>query len=624
MEKALIFSENTVMPHATGDETVGEIDEGSAIRDFLRDIGGDGYGQDHSDEHAIDQRDKADDAVDYEDISDEDDLPDEEAATNRVDSDADDAAFTNQVPGDLGELPVQAPSQPQTNGYHMDHDMKEQHAGDLFGDTEENHDLFGDRSSSPEQHRGQPTSQARPQRPGGLALPSKSSLALPGMSGGYQRSFHQHLQRSPESMSPPSSFQDDGYSPAESYESDQTDEAMLDPAELEQRKLFKKSARRQAGERVEEDDEKIDFDLFYSLFPRFETNKNLNFVDLFPPRATSYRGKAPFKPPRPVQPTKLSLDLLPDQEKSFRAPNMAKSGEDWGYRNGVVYLNHGRGDQDNSDDDLALSAIDENERIGGVTMQDLAVICGDWDIPSVASDEMSTFEGDMMDGEWEAEERLRPRKKQKTGILDADFSLSVQDPQLPFEEPERATAKLAKSVALDLNDPHLLIDEIVPQHRRRLDHSDGRRDGTLNKNGTKRYNISNDEAYDLLKENHQHKVRSTLGSMAVEHSFPATKLQYPFYRIGLDSKTKRSFHRPHLDLRDGRGREFRFQKLKHIKRKHLRGRDPKDLFAKAEDLYLGDNSNVLLLEYSEEAPMMMSNFGMGNRLINYYRKEGCR
>ena len=58
-----------------------------------------------------------------------------------------------------------------------------------------------------------------------------------------------------------------------------------------------------------------------------------------------------------------------------------------------------------------------------------------------------------------------------------------------------------------------------------------------------------------------------------------------------------------------------------MKRKHLKGRDTHSIFAAAKDLTLGDNSNMLLLEYSEEHPIMMSNFGMGSRLINYYRRK---
>ena len=58
-----------------------------------------------------------------------------------------------------------------------------------------------------------------------------------------------------------------------------------------------------------------------------------------------------------------------------------------------------------------------------------------------------------------------------------------------------------------------------------------------------------------------------------------------------------------------------------MKRKHLKGKDVQAVFEKAKDLSLKDNSNVLLLEYSEEYPTMMSNFGMGSRLINYYRRK---
>lgn len=62
------------MPHATSSEM--DIDEGSVIQQFLS-----GHGVEGSAEypvHTIDQGGKADDAVDYEDISDDDNLPEEE------------------------------------------------------------------------------------------------------------------------------------------------------------------------------------------------------------------------------------------------------------------------------------------------------------------------------------------------------------------------------------------------------------------------------------------------------------------------------------------------------------------------------------------------------------------
>jgi hypothetical protein len=63
------------------------------------------------------------------------------------------------------------------------------------------------------------------------------------------------------------------------------------------------------------------------------------------------------------------------------------------------------------------------------------------------------------------------------------------------------------------------------------------------------------------------------------------------------------------------------KKLGHTKLKNLKGQDTQTTFAMASDLSLADNSTMLLVEYSEECPLILSNFGMGNRLINYYRRK---
>jgi len=98
-----------------------------------------------------------------------------------------------------------------------------------------------------------------------------------------------------------------------------------------------------------------------------------------------------------------------------------------------------------------------------------------------------------------------------------------------LRDPERATAKIAKRVVLDLNDPQLLIEEVaLERHRKKGGLTNGGRDI---KSMLSRYNISNDEAYDLLKENHQSKVRSTLGNVAVSHSMPALRLQWPYVSV---------------------------------------------------------------------------------------------
>lgn len=590
------------MPHAIEDEAMGGVDEDAAVAQYLRDHE-EGF---EAADLQFDQTDKADDAVDYEDFSD-DDLPEEQEPEGKIEESTEDGYLLRQ----LGDFNAQS-EQPATSGLH---DLSEH---DLFGETDENNDLFGEHLSSPEVERHAPLSTAQ-QQPSGLALPSKSALALPT----YQP-MRKSSQASSSSISPPP-FPDRGYaalSPTSMTSEDEDHD--LDPQVVLQRSLFKASKLRTAGDDEDHLSREPDWHTFYSLYPGYEKSQAPRFVDLFPPRAVEFKGKAPLKPPRVIVPTKLSLDLLHDQERGFKALAASnKSKQDSTFNNSLVPLANRYTADSESDDELTFSELDETERVGNLTMHDLALICQDWEIPSIHSDAESQadIDTDTTQGDWDLNEQARPNKRRR---VDALRPSALRELHFSFEYPERTTAKLAKSVALDLNDPHLLIDEHAPQTKRKLQRvpGDSKRDSAVNRDLAKRYNISNDQAYDLLKENHQHKVRSTLGSMAVEHSYPAAKLQFPFYKVNLDPKAKRAFHRPHLELKQQPGtREYRFTKPKHIKRKHVRGREAKEVFAKAEDLSLGDSASMLLLEYAEEAPMMLSNFGMGNRLINYYRKQ---
>lgn len=63
-----------------------------------------------------------------------------------------------------------------------------------------------------------------------------------------------------------------------------------------------------------------------------------------------------------------------------------------------------------------------------------------------------------------------------------------------------------------------------------------------------------------------------------------------------------------------------FAKPRIIKKEDRKGHPP-DIFRTTKDLSLADNSKLLLLEYSEQYPLVLQNFGMGSRLINYYRRE---
>ena len=211
-----------------------------------------------------------------------------------------------------------------------------------------------------------------------------------------------------------------------------------------------------------------------------------------------------------------------------------------------------------------------------------------------------------------------------------------------FREPEAATSRISRNTILDLNDPYILVEKQLLQATKRTDPtpydrgSSGR--DTLSLKFNQRFNISNDEAYDLLKENHQHKVRGMLTNTTIEHSLPARRLQWPFvsllpdciddfiqlildqYKTKLDKQEARSFHRPQLKglARDG---NITFMKPGSRKRKELKAMSTEQVFDRSPALSLADNSTALLLEYSEEHPTMLSNLGMGNKIMNYYRRK---
>lgn len=91
------------------------------------------------------------------------------------------------------------------------------------------------------------------------------------------------------------------------------------------------------------------------------------------------------------------------------------------------------------------------------------------------------------------------------------------------------------------------------------------------------------------------------------------------YKTRLEKQEARSFHRP--PLRVNRHEQISFLKPQFVKKKYIKGKDPHTLFSQTKDLSLGDNANVLLLEYSEEHPTMLSNLGMGSKVVNHYRKK---
>ena len=379
-------------------------------------------------------------------------------------------------------------------------------------------------------------------------------------------------------------------------------------------------------------------DLLKQSWPTFEKGKIINWTELLPPKKAHYVPKRPAKPPKPLNPTKVSLDLAQDQEKSFRLTGTASSNKrqrlnEAGAR-GIVTVDDELSDM-SSEGDFDYATPDMNEKIGGLSWADIELACEDWEskidsfILEISETESPDFPSEtVIDDEeaaWFREFGVNPAKRQKVAHHNTDVFSAPCFPAPYFDDFERATSHVARRPLLDLNDPHLLVDvqevNVAAKNLRFGGNFNRGGNGDVSRNLKRRFNISNDEAYDALKENHQSKVRAVIGNITVEHSLPAQKLQWPYYRVKLHTREARSYHRPALKFNRFLNHVIYFSKPSQRKRKHMRGLSTQDIFRESRDLSLADNSTAMLLEYSEEYPTVLSNFGMGNKIINYYRRK---
>ena len=554
----------------------------------------------------LEVEDKADDAQDFEDISDDDLAEDDDGAAAR---------------GHLDEL--------QDHNVQLDDDAPGHDP--LFDDAGDGDDPFHDLFNAPAQ-----------------SPPLASDHGETLESSDARRTKSSHLVDRASSGSPMADDLGDFPSPEPDtqlglFEESDSEE---DPIIREQRLLFEQS-KKAIENRTKGPDSSLDFppafqtdeEIFAAVWPQFEKDKPPRFGQLIPPKKAKYVGKSPPKPPKPVQPTKVNLEIEPDDEKLFRLPeppplsheDRQAEAEDRGLILTTLPEFHEQVEVE-EEEEGKFNEVEEMGDVDGFTWNDIVAVCEDWTVPDVNSDNEGYKTGagsndvppDDLFGDDPATDALEPlAKTQKLSEPRSGLLRDLHNFDTPIDNPEDSTSKLAKKVQLDMNDPYLLIDTQQPKQstgQKRKFSSTLRRGpvGGLTRELGRRYNLSNDEAYDQLKENHQSKIRSTLGSSVVEHAMPAARLQYPFYKIKLSAKEARSFHRP-LMLPEA-GKIF-FDKPRSFKRKHLKIKTTQAIFEKSEDVSQADNSNVLLLEHSEEYPAMMSNFGMGSRYINYYRRK---
>lgn len=146
------------------------------------------------------------------------------------------------------------------------------------------------------------------------------------------------------------------------------------------------------------------------------------------------------------------------------------------------------------------------------------------------------------------------------------------------------------------------------------------------------FNISNDVYYAPKTFSMMDVKLNTAGSL-LQHSTPVVELRAPFIPTHMGPMKLRLFHRPHMkNYSHGALTSTNYHPvaplLKHINKKAQQREAERvasgggDIFfmRTAEDL-TGRDGEIILLEYCEEHPPLLSQVGMCSKLKNYYKRD---
>lgn len=167
----------------------------------------------------------------------------------------------------------------------------------------------------------------------------------------------------------------------------------------------------------------------------------------------------------------------------------------------------------------------------------------------------------------------------------------------------------------DLDDPMIVFDTTKTIPKKPL------RKSIIGKDGKPIdvYNISNDWAYEIYKSHKTDRVRQVVGPTKLEHAHCAIRLHFQYYKPNLTTKELRNWHRPPFKF--PLHQDIKVSRVKAFKKKKARGRDPAELLKSTKNISLRDTCQYVLLEYSEEYPLILQNKGMASMIYNYYRKK---
>lgn len=124
-------------------------------------------------------------------------------------------------------------------------------------------------------------------------------------------------------------------------------------------------------------------ELIRQIFPDFVKGPIMDWGAMLPNKKAYYIPKQPLRPPKQLNPTKVSLELAQDQEKSFRTAGPAHQSKESMIQSysarGLIPILDEESDEAATDEELDWNEPAPDDMVGGVSWADLQVICDDWD-----------------------------------------------------------------------------------------------------------------------------------------------------------------------------------------------------------------------------------------------------
>ena len=291
---------------------------------------------------------KADDAVDYGDLSD-DELPDEEGG--------------DEAGPDLDQQIISHGFQ-----YAEYRDLKDENAVEV----DDYDDLFGEAPTSP-------VTRANPTSSQGNANISANPETYDTAKSLQTHGHHESLTGSANGLATHNKFQFRAHSAGLSL----IEQTMSKDEQMQHYLISMSShgvdAHQSLSQAGRDDGQSLKQDL-KQLWPNFQPDSTPRFVDLLPLKKSYYAGKRPLKQPKPFHLTKVNLEIAPDQEKHFKisAATNRKTQMDDDHA-GTIAVSPSFFAEENPVEEVALLSDTEDSPVGGVTWQDLQIVCEDWD-----------------------------------------------------------------------------------------------------------------------------------------------------------------------------------------------------------------------------------------------------